>query len=263
MVTADRVTWEFPPLPTWAEALLGESASWPEAEVRRALGMPPADTDATLAAVDAAVEGRCAGCATPLDLDGPSAYWCSPACQDAWNRQQIGRPSPGSAPVRGSEEVAVGPMRWRPDLVSAFDDTHLELLEEMRPSGGGQLTRRWYRHADGRRFLRVDDGHRWVGAYADLGDGPQVELWRRLERELSDRRRLDAGTAEEADLPPDGQRMEYHICRWEPLMDSLRPHRCMLRWSDGEWCDQTTTDPDGEVRRAERLVGPPATGGAS
>lgn len=195
-MTTDRVTWEVPALPAWVlDALLAEASPRPEAEVRRALGMPPADTASTLAAVDAAVEGRCAGpgCTATLTADNLSQWWCSPGCQESWQRREAGRASPGSAPVRGSEQVATGPMRWRPDLVVAFDDTGLTLCWEQAYANG--LTSGTYQHADGRLFARLDDGNRWVGTWLSDDDTSSTEradeMWGRLERELGDRRRLD------------------------------------------------------------------------
>jgi hypothetical protein len=83
-------------------------------------------------------------------------------------------------------------MRWRPDLVTAFDDTGLELVEEIADRLQSR-TRRWYRHADGRWFLRLDDFHRFVGAWVpdDATEQQRDDLWRRLERELGNPRRLD------------------------------------------------------------------------
>lgn len=165
-------------------------------------GMPAAHAAAgghrtageTLAAVDATMEGRCAGprCGIPLTADSPSGWWCSPECQAAYHRQGTDRPGE----VRGSTGVAADPARWRPDLVDTFDDTDLRLVRERAKDG---FTYRWYFHTDGRRFLRIDDGNRWVGAYAEAVDGPQVELWRRLERELTDPRRLDPDAPEAMD----------------------------------------------------------------
>lgn len=123
--------------------------------------------------VDAAIDGRCPCGAEPRE---GSAY-CSTDCE----------------PTHISTDTGRSEMRWRPDLLVAFDESGLELLREQ--TGRRGFTYRWYRHEDSRRFLRVDDGCRWVGAFSDLREGLRVDLWRRLERELTDTRQLDGEPA--------------------------------------------------------------------
>lgn len=156
----------------------------------------PATPEDILAAVDAAVEGRCAGpgCGQLLTERSASAYFCGQTCQELWSRRQTDRPEQ----VRGSVTVAQDAARWRPDLVDAFDDFDLELMDELTER---DRIRRWYRHVDGRRFLRLDDGHRWVGAFAPDDEEGSADLWQRLERELTDPRRLDPDLAPATDEP--------------------------------------------------------------
>lgn len=168
--------------------------------------------------IDATVEGRCAGpdCSAQLTDQSSSAYFCSSTCQEIWQRRQVGRPSPGSAPVRGSGYVPPDQARWRPGLVAeaaALDpdlDPNLELIVEQPHRDG--MTTRWYRYpATGRQHLRLDDGHRFVGADIpeDADALAQAELLGRLERELTDPRRLDLepGRSEPAPIMRVGDRV--------------------------------------------------------
>lgn len=145
--------------------------------------------------IDAAVDGRCVGpgCGIPLTADSPSAWWCSPECQAAWHRQGTDRPEQ----VRGLRAVGPDLARWRPDRVDTFDGRDLTLVSDQMVSPGGP-TRRAYVHRDGRMFLRLDDGFRFVGTFLGqdeyataAGRGELGEVWRRLEREMTDPRRLD------------------------------------------------------------------------
>lgn len=195
----------------------------PQAEV------PQRSPAETLAELDAAVEGRCAGpgCSAPLTERSKSAYFCGPVCQEEWTRRQAGRPSPGSAPVRGSGQVAAGPMRWRPDLMTAFDDTGLTLLDRHHRDDTGLDYCVFTDPDSDRAFLRVDDGHRFVGIevpWAELEESGPAEPFRRLERELGDRRRLDPepapdpwSTLGEGVVPPTGlsaEQMHATIREW-------------------------------------------------
>lgn len=48
--------------------------------------------DEVVAAIDAAVEGRCAGpgCGRLITFTSPSAWWCSPECMEAWHINACG-----------------------------------------------------------------------------------------------------------------------------------------------------------------------------
>lgn len=148
---------------------------------------PRRSPEDVLERVDAAVEGRCPCGADPR----PGSAWCSPDCEpthrgpdtDAW----------GSGPPTAA--------RWRPDLVTVFDDTGLTLLDSTHRDDTG-LDYRVYTDSESvRAFLRVDDGHRFVGLevpWSELEASGPSGSFRRLERELGDRRRLDP----EPSLPP-------------------------------------------------------------
>ena len=132
-----------------------------------------------LTRIDHAAAGLCPCGAQPRQ---GSAY-CSPDCEPT----HLGPDTDayGSGPRTAA--------RWRPDLVTAFDETGLELHWEQEYANG--LASRTYQHADGRLFARLDDGNRWVGMWLSDDDTSTLEradaMWARLERELGDRRRLD------------------------------------------------------------------------
>ncbi|HEX6682974.1 MAG TPA: hypothetical protein VF062_09280 [Candidatus Limnocylindrales bacterium] len=81
------------------------------------------------------------------------------------------------------------PMRWRPDLVTEAPDDGLTSL-----GGRVQVGRFWrevlQRDGTDAVHLRLDDGHRFVGAdvSAEFGHDAHNEVWERLERELTDPR---------------------------------------------------------------------------
>lgn len=136
--------------------------------------------DKTLTAVDNAVAGLCPCGAQPR----PGSAYCSEDC----------RPSHVGPDTDAWRDGGPTGMRWRPDLVTAFDDSGLVLDWERAFSAAG-LVCRTYRSDDGRLFARLDDGHRWVGMWLADSDTDTVrgadQMWDRLERELSDCRRLD------------------------------------------------------------------------
>ncbi|MFG1846754.1 hypothetical protein [Micromonospora carbonacea] len=96
------------------------------------------------------------------------------------------------------------PMRWRPDLVTATDDSHLIPATAFGdPHGGytGPHNANVYKHRDrpGMWHLRLDDGHRYVGLditedeLFDAADFTALmrDRWARLERELGNTRHLE------------------------------------------------------------------------
>jgi hypothetical protein len=142
--------------------------------------------------IDRATSGLCPCGAKPA----PGSAYCSDACRPT----DLGR----DADTREPGHLATA-MRWRPDLVTAIDDSDLIDLGG-QTWYGGHLNARIYQRAGcpGTWHLRLDDGHRFVGC--DLRDvgGPHRpvtdelisrvrETWRRLERELIDPRRADVG----------------------------------------------------------------------
>ena len=145
------------------------------------------ETKAVVDRLDAAIDGRCPCGADPA----PGSAYCSDDCRPTHRGPDT------DAPWLGGSHAA----RWRPDLVTAFDESDLRLVTELTAEdrreadvmdrGASGFTWRGYRHRDGRYFVRVDDGHRWVGAFTASREDAGRAMRERLERELSDRRRLD------------------------------------------------------------------------
>ncbi|MEN3615032.1 hypothetical protein AAH979_36565 [Plantactinospora sp. ZYX-F-223] len=139
--------------------------------------------------IDRATSGLCPCGAAPA---AGSAY-----CSDDCRPSHVG----DDTDTRETGHLAT-PMRWRPDLITEGDDSDLVDLGAQTWYDGlyrAQIFDRASR--PGNWHLRLDDGHRYVGC--DLGDpvetgpGPVPEhfvgrirdVWRRLERELTDPRR--------------------------------------------------------------------------
>lgn len=130
--------------------------------------------------IDRAVNGECPCGAEPRE---GSAY-CSDDCTPTHISDD-------------TDQYATG-VRWRPDLVTAHDDSSLRLWTHRQR---GSFTAATYQYADDldqdrltRVHQRLDDGHRYVGCDVAF-DGRYVirseEAWQRLERELADSQRLD------------------------------------------------------------------------
>jgi hypothetical protein len=155
-------------------------------QLREQAAGPPTSAAGTLGRVDAAIDGRCPCGADPR----PGSTYCSPDCEPTHRGPDT------DAPWLGGPHAA----RWRPDLVTAFDDSGLELVQiEER----GSFTRRTYRRAGSDQWwFRLDDGHRFVGVDVSAEVVREWEgrdrVWYRLERELGDRRRLDPEPAVDA-----------------------------------------------------------------
>lgn len=124
--------------------------------------------------IDRASAGLCPCGAEP---SGGSAY-CSDDCRPTIHG-------------RDTQPASVTEMRWRPDLVTAAPDDGLTSLGGRVRSG--QFWREQFEREDGSLHLRVDDGHRFVGAdiLADANHERCNEVWARLERELTDARRVE------------------------------------------------------------------------
>lgn len=136
-------------------------------------GPTPAGTQQTVTAIDRAIAGDCPCGAQPR----PGSAYCGPDCE------------PTHIGVH-TDRSGMTAMRWRPDLVTAADDTGLTRM--CGPIRVGRFTRNIY-HRDGtdRVHLRLDDGNRCVGADVEpVGGGEQFAVrchraWQRLERELT------------------------------------------------------------------------------
>lgn len=163
--------------------------------------------------IDAAASGLCPCGAPPA---AGSAY-----CSDDCRPTHISR----DTDTRESGYYAT-PMRWRPDLVTAADEDGLTSL------GGRVRSGRFYRETFERDsanmlHLRVDDGHRFVGA--DVPTDADHEhcdgVWQRLERELSDPRGAmpdDEGPWAEGFSPT--ARPSVHAFPWRRLCPGCGRH---------------------------------------
>lgn len=150
--------------------------------------------------LDAVIQGLCNCGQPPTPTYEP---YCSEACADEPTHRAVHTDESESGPYST-------PMRWRPDLVTAVDDSDLVQLTGIPgecPGYTGRFTANIYRRGcagDRVWHLRLDNGHRFVGC--DLNDIPDEALtevdippgdflsllqatWRRLERELTDQRR--------------------------------------------------------------------------
>lgn len=145
--------------------------------------------------IDAATDEQCAcGCGCPLPPDGASAYFATPECQRRWNERNTTNPHA----VRGSFGVEPDPARWRPDLtLTDVDDHPPRLATEVAAVYQGSMFATAYHHDDRPGWhLRLHDGNRFVGLGLDpTGDEEEDQrriaaTWERLERELSDSRRV-------------------------------------------------------------------------
>jgi hypothetical protein len=139
--------------------------------------------------IDRLVDGLCPCGAEPRDGSAYCSYDCEPNHVSVHTDQ------------REFGEYAT-PMRWRPDLVTGVDDTGLDPVEP--PAGmenfgydGVHNVTLFRRAGTSRWHLRLDDGHRFVGADIDPAGSPdevqrQVSgTWERLERELGNSRHVE------------------------------------------------------------------------
>jgi hypothetical protein len=138
-------------------------------------------TDALLA-IDRALDGLCPCGADPA----PGSAYCGDDC------------TPTHRSIHTTSDTDGTQMRWRPDLVTAVDDTLLTDLGSNTFYEGRHHARLFERNPS-TWHLRLDDGHRFVGA--DLHDVPDildaafaqrvVDKWAALERELGNSRHLE------------------------------------------------------------------------
>ncbi len=134
--------------------------------------------------IDNTIAGDCCPCgAAPR----PGSPYCSPDCEPTWRGEDTISDIDGTA------------MRWRPGLVTAHDDSGLRLVrEQQRDTFRAVILRDDSPYADRtgmQLHLRLDDGHRLAGCSATV-TGPDADaelepVWQRLERELTDQRRLE------------------------------------------------------------------------
>ncbi|MEV5211349.1 hypothetical protein AB0K35_28135 [Micromonospora sp. NPDC053740] len=145
--------------------------------------------------IDRAISGLCPCGATPRD----GSPYCSADCEPTHIAEHTDQ--------RMSGDLATA-MRWRPDLVTAADDSDLLPIGSQTCGYTGRFNAQVYERTSAPEtwHLRLDDGHRFVGLDLDGVGGrdepisPElaariVDTWQRLERELSDSRHAEPATA--------------------------------------------------------------------
>lgn len=168
--------------------------------------------------LDAAIDGLCPCGAPPA----PGSAYCGDDC----------RPTHIAADTdtRTRGHFAT-PMRWRPDLVTETDDTNLTPIFNQpgdRNGYRGPHNATVFERTDQPNtwHLRLDDGHRYVGADVDridIRDGiistdtaaRLSETWRRLEREFGNTRHLVADNDPWADVMP--YQVEFYPTAYRPI----------------------------------------------
>ncbi|MFY1595462.1 hypothetical protein [Micromonospora sp. WMMD737] len=183
--------------------------------------------------IDRAINGDCPCGAPPR----PGSLYCGIDCEPT----HIAR----DTDTRQTGHYAT-PMRWRPDLVTAADDTALVPITAVHAANTvaireGRYNAQVFKRADPTVWhLRLDDGHRFVGCDLtdmDADDGAisteQVarihDTWRRLERQLTD--------PDQVELPPPDLRpaLLRDVPRevqetWEWWCDTCRRPLPTVRW---------------------------------
>lgn len=157
---------------------------------------PQPNVTESLAAIDRALNGDCPCGANPR----PGSPYCSYDCEPTHRGPDTD--------IRQTGPSAT-PMRWRPDLVTAADDTDLIPVDVVRAaetvaiSEGRHNAHIYQRASDPTVWhLRLDDGHRYIGCdLADMGTADGIisieqtarihDAWQRLERELGNGRHLE------------------------------------------------------------------------
>lgn len=142
--------------------------------------------------IDNTINGLCPCGADPRD----GSPYCSADCE----------------PTHTAADTGYSAMRWRPDLVTAHDDSDLIPVDVVRAAAtvaireGRHNAHIYQRASDPTMWhLRLDDGHRYVGCdLADMGPVDGIisieqtarihDAWHRLERELTDLRRTESAS---------------------------------------------------------------------
>lgn len=131
--------------------------------------------------IDRVIANLCPCGAEPRDGSAYCSYDCEP------NHVSV------HTDERETGEYAT-PMRWRPDLVSAADDS--DRIPLGPPWRRGRFNAQTFEYPDNDRLhLRLDDGHRFVGVDVDgfhVANGDIKAAWERLERELGNSRHVEA-----------------------------------------------------------------------
>ncbi|MCG5464209.1 hypothetical protein MED01_002374 [Micromonospora sp. MED01] len=152
----------------------------------------PRATTGVLDRIDNTIAGLCPCGADPRD----GSPYCSADCE----------------PTHISDDTGYSAMRWRPDLVTAHDDTDLIAFDVVRAAPtvaireGRHNAHIYQRVSEPTTWhLRLDDGHRYAGCdLAGMGAVDGIisleqtarihDAWQRLGRELNDRRRTEPAT---------------------------------------------------------------------
>lgn len=165
---------------TFGAAARSEPSSTPEPE------------PALLDRIDRAIGGLCPCGAPPR----PGSAYCGYDCEPT-------HLTPETEPRYA--DVPSTPMRWRPDLVSAVDDAGLVPFTPRTALSPGLWVEVFERAGTTRLHVRLDDGHRFVGA--DVDRQPAATFAARyeakvaaLDNELGDRRRVAPNGSAAAEL---------------------------------------------------------------
>jgi hypothetical protein len=179
-----------------------------------------------LTRIDNVTVGLCQCGAEPRE---GSAY-CGPDCEPTHVGVDTDAPDSGT-PTQ---------MRWRPDLVSAADDSDLIPLLGTRNGYAGRYNAQVFERADRAEtwHLRLDDGHRFVGADLE-GVGESIdddlhrrvrETWATLERELGNTRHLVDDDDPWADVMPHLDAVQAVFDRTHPQLAEFA-QRHQAAWS--------------------------------
>jgi hypothetical protein len=187
--------------------------------------------------IDATLDNRCPCGAPPRPGSAYCGYDCEPTHIAA------------DTDTRDSGHFAT-PMRWRPDLVNATDDTNLNRINGTGNPHGytGRYNASVYEYTDrpGVWHLRLDNGHRYVGL--DITEDDVVNAtdftefmqatWSRLERELDNTRHLEADDDPWADSHPTARELLDALRRRQRdaeldrrLADQLEQQEARTRWA--------------------------------